>query len=469
MIPTAEQFDLVIIGGGPGGYSAALYAASAGVKVAMIERDALGGTCLNRGCIPAKAFLETAAVHRHVEHAAEFGINAGQPTVDFAVTQQRKNKIVAGLVGGIAAMCKGRKVEVFNGTGSLGPDRVVTVTAADGSTTELTGTSVLLAAGSVPRMIPNFERGGPIMSSDEVLDLDHVPARLAVIGGGAIGCEFAATFADLGAQVTILEALPKILPGLDNDVANVVVKSFKKKKIDIRTGVMVNGHTPNDAGGTTVHFGEGENLEVDAVVVSVGRRPFADALGLDGTGVKVDERGFVVVDEFCRTGEDGVYAVGDLINTPQLAHVGYAEAILVVKQHLGEAAAPVMYDRVPWAIYCHPEVAWAGPGETEAKEAGYDVVVAKHPFRFNSRAMILGETEGLCKIIAEKGPDGRARRILGVHMVGAWVTEQLSGGYLAVNWDATVDEVAEFIQPHPSLTELFGETVMSLTGRNFNG
>ena len=339
MIPTAEQFDLVIIGGGPGGYSAALYAASAGVKVAMVERDALGGTCLNRGCIPAKAFLETAAVHRHVDHAAEFGIEAGQPSVNFAVTQERKNKIVAGLVGGIAAMCKGRKVEVFNGTGRLGPDRVVTVTAADGSTTELTGTSVLLAAGSVPRLIPNFERGGPIMTSDEVLDLDHVPARLAVIGGGAIGCEFASTFADLGAQVTILEALPKILPGLDNDVANVVVQSFKKKKIDIRTGVMVNGHTPNDAGGTTVHFGEGEDLEVDAVVVSVGRRPFADELGLDGTGVKVDERGFVVVDEFCRTGEDGVYAVGDLINTPQLAHVGYAEAILVVKQHLGEDAA----------------------------------------------------------------------------------------------------------------------------------
>ena len=232
---------------------------------------------------------------------------------------------------------------------------------------------------------------------------------------------------------------------------------------------MVTGHTPNDAGGTTVHFGEGENLEVDAVVVSVGRRPFADRLGLDGTGVKVDERGFVVVDEFCRTGEDGVYAIGDLIDTPQLAHVGYAEAILVVKQTLGEDAAPVMYDRVPWAIYCHPEVAWAGPGEEEAKEAGYDVVVAKHPFKFNSRAQILGETEGLAKIIAEKGPDGRAGRILGVHMVGPWVTEQLSGGYLAVNWEATVDEVAEFIQPHPSLTELFGETVMTLTGRNFNG
>ena len=469
MTSTAEQFDLVIIGGGPGGYSAALYAASAGVKAAMVEMDALGGTCLNRGCIPAKAFLETAAVYRHVQHSADFGIESSDPTVNFAVTQQRKQKIVAGLVGGIGAMCKGRKVEVFNGVGSLGPDHVVTVESPDGSKTEISGTNVLLAAGSVPRLIPNFERGGPIMTSDEVLDLDYVPARVAVIGGGAIGCEFASTFADLGATVTILEALPKILPGLDDDVANVVVKSFKKKKIDIRTGVPVTGHTPNDSGGTTVHFGESENLEVDAVIVSVGRRPFADRLGLDGTGVKVDERGFVVVDEFCRTGEDGVYAIGDLINTPQLAHVGYAEAILVVKQVLGEKATPVMYDRVPWAIYCDPEVAWAGPGETEAKEAGFDVVVAKHPFKFNSRAQILGTTEGLAKIIAEKGPDGKAGRILGVHMVGPWVTEQLSGGYLAVNWEATVDEVAEFIQPHPSLTELFGETVMTLTGRNFNG
>jgi len=470
VIPTAEQFDLVVVGGGPGGYSAALYAASAGMRVALVERDALGGTCLNRGCIPAKAFLETAAVKRHVEHSADFGIESSEPTVNFAVTQARKQKIVAGLVGGIAAMCKGRHVTVFNGTGRLGAGRVVTVQPNDGgAAVEIAGTHVVLAAGSVPRLIPNFERGGPIMTSDEVLDLDHVPARVAVIGGGAIGCEFASTFADLGAAVTILEGLPKILPGLDADVANVVVRSFKKKGIDIRTGVSVTGHTPNGSGGTTVHFGDGEHLEVDAVIVSVGRRPFADELGLDGTGVKVDERGFVVVDELCRTGEDGVFAIGDLINTPQLAHVGYAEAIVSVKQSLGETPLPVQYDRVPWAIYCHPEVAWAGPGEEAAKAAGHDVVVAKHPFKFNSRAQILGETEGLAKIIAEVGRDGRPGRILGVHMVGPWVTEQLSGGYLAVNWEATVDEVAEFIQPHPSLTELFGETVLTLTGRNFNG
>jgi dihydrolipoamide dehydrogenase len=466
----SDHFDLVVIGGGPGGYSAALYGASAGLNVALVEKDALGGTCLNRGCIPAKAFLETAAVKRHVDHSSDFGIDSGgSSTVDFARTQERKQGIVDGLVKGIAAMCKGRKVEVFNGVGALGAHRTVQVSMADGSAATITGDAVMLAAGSVPRLIPNFERGGPIMTSDEVLDLTTVPARVVVIGGGAIGCEFASTFADLGSEVTILEGLPKILPGLDKDLAKVVEKSFKKKKIAIRTGVMVNGHTPNAFGGTTVSFGDGESVEVDAVVVSVGRRPFSDQLGLDGTGVVVDERGFVQVDEYCRTGEADVYAVGDLIATPQLAHVAYAEAILVVKQVLGESPMPVAYDRVPWAIYCHPEVAWAGPDEEQARAAGHDVVVAKHPFKFNSRAMILGETEGLVKVIAKKRPDGSAGQVLGVHMVGPWVTEQLSGGYLAVNWEATVDEIAEFLQPHPSLSELFGETVMSLTGRNFNG
>ena len=469
MTAVSNTFDLVVIGGGPGGYAAALYGASAGLQVALVEKDALGGTCLNRGCIPAKAFLETAAVKRHVEHSADFGIESSAPTVDFAVTQARKQKIVAGLVGGIGAMCKGRKVEVFNGVGALGANRTVTVTMNDGGTETITGTNVLLATGSVPRLIPNFDRGGPIMTSDEVLDLDHVPGRVAVIGGGAIGCEFASTFADLGAEVTILEGLPKILPGLDSDVANVVVRSFKKKGITIKTGVMVNGHTPNGNGGTTVAFGDGESVEVDAVIVSVGRRPFADQLGLEGTAVKVSDRGFVEVDEYCRTGEPGVYAIGDLINTPQLAHVGYAEAILVVKHLLGESPMPVMYDRVPWAIYCHPEVAWAGPGEDACKEAGIDVVVAKHPYKFNSRAQIVGETEGMVKVVAKKNADGTAGQVIGVHMVGPWVTEQLSGGYLAVNWEATVDEVAEFIQPHPSLSELFAETMLSLTGRNFNG
>ena len=468
MVSTAEQFDLVVIGGGPGGYAAAFYGASAGLNVALIERDTIGGTCLNRGCIPAKAFLETAAVNRHVMHAADFGINATATGVDFGVAQSRKQTIVNNLVKGLTGLTKSKKVTYILGTGSLGANRTVTVQLSGGGTQELQGRNVVLAAGSVPRTIPGFSAGGPIMTSDEVLMLDKIPARIAVIGGGAIGCEFASTFADLGSTVTILEGLPKILPGLDPDVAAVVVKSFKKKNIDIRTGVKVNGHEPMASGGTTVLFGEGERLDVDAVIVSVGRKPFTDHLGLTGTAVKVTDRGFVDVDGFCLTSEPGVYAVGDIVNTPQLAHVAYAEAIVAIKHMRGEKVYPVMYDRVPWAIYCHPEVAWSGPSEEEARAKGHDVVVAKHQFRANSRAMIIGEAEGLVKIIAKKNADGTAGQVLGVHMVGPWVTELLSGGYLAVNWEATVEEISEFIMPHPSLSELFGETVMSLTGRSIN-
>ncbi|MEY4634121.1 MAG: hypothetical protein RLZ18_1493 [Actinomycetota bacterium] len=463
----AEQFDLVVVGGGPGGYAAAFYGASAGLSVALVEKDTLGGTCLNRGCIPAKAFLETAAARRHVQHAAEFGIDAVLGDTDFAVAQARKQKIVDGLVKGLTGLVKAKKVSYFLGVGSLNADNTVTVTGAEG-VTQLSGHSVVLAAGSVPRVIPGFEPGGPVMTSDEVLMLDRIPARIAVIGGGAIGCEFASTFADLGAEVTILEGLPKILPGLDADLANVVVRSFQKKKIDIKTGVAVKSHAPTGSGSTVISYGEDQTIEVDAVIVSVGRRPYADELALGNTKVAVSDRGFVEVDEYCRTSVADVYAIGDLINTPQLAHVAYAEAILVVKQVLGETALPVDYNRVPWAIYCSPEVAWAGPGEEAAKAAGYDVVVAKHQFRANSRAMIIGETDGLVKIIAKKNADGTAGQVLGVHMVGPWVTEQLSGGYLAVNWEASVEEIAHFIQPHPSLSELFGETVMSLTGRSIN-
>ena len=464
----SDQFDLVIIGGGPGGYAAAFYGASAGLNVALVEKDTIGGTCLNRGCIPAKAFLETAAANRHVRHAAEFGISATANGVDFAVAQARKTKIVDGLVKGLTGLTKAKKVTYLLGVGSLGADRSVTVSGADGTTTVLRGDTVILASGSVPRTIPGFEPGGPIMTSDEVLMLDRIPPRIAVIGGGAIGCEFASTFADLGAQVTILEGLPKILPGLDADLARVVERSFEKKGISIRTGVAVKSHAPTGKGPTVVQFGEGESLEVDAVIVSIGRRPFADQLGLAATQVTTDARGFVEVDEWCRTSVEGVWAIGDLVDTPQLAHVAYAEAIMVVKQILGERTVPVDYDRVPWAIYCSPEVAWAGPGEEAAKAAGHDVVVSKHQFRANSRAQILGETDGLVKIIAKKNPDGSAGQVLGVHMVGPWVTEQLSGGYLAVNWEASVEEIAHFLQPHPSLSELFGETVMALTGRSIN-
>ena len=470
VVPTSEgtEFDVVVIGGGPGGYAAALYGAAAGLSVAVVEKDKVGGTCLHRGCIPAKEFLETAAVVRTVSGAKEFGVQAGAPSVDFSVSQGRKQKVVDQLHKGLAGLMKGRGITTVEGTGTLLPGRRVQVTDAAGTTRELSGANVVLAAGSVPRTIPGFEVDGRrVLTSDEVLALDALPASVAVIGGGAIGCEFASMFSDLGTQVTVLEALPSILTGCDDDVVGVVAKSFRKRGIAVHTGVTVQGHTPNGSA-TTVVFGDGQSVTVDAVVVSVGRRPRSDGLLADGTGVVVDERGFVVVDDRLRTAAEGVWAIGDLVDTPQLAHVGFAEAIVVVKSILGEPVVPVDYARVPWAVYCHPEVAFAGLTEAAARAAGYDVVVQKDPFGGNSRARIIGETDGLVKVVAERGPDGRAGRILGVHMAGPWVTEQLGQGYLAVNWEATVDEVAHFVQPHPTLSEGFGETVLALTGRGLH-
>jgi dihydrolipoamide dehydrogenase len=473
VVPTAEKFDLVIVGGGPGGYAAALYGASAGLSIALVEKNKMGGTCLHVGCIPAKELLETAAVYRTVSGAAEFGIQAGAPTVDFSVTQVRKQRVIDQLTSGLVGLLKSRKVTTYDGIGRLTGPNTVAVSGGASGDVEITGDAVLLATGSVPRTIPGFDVDGDlVVTSDELLSLQTLPASAVVIGGGAIGCEFASMMSDLGTKVTILEALPKILPGCDPDATKVVERSFAKRGIDVKTGVAVTGHTPGDGQGggrTTVNFGEGESVAVDLVVMSVGRRPFTDSLGLDGTMVKVSDRGFIEVDELCRTAEPGVWAVGDVIATPALAHIGFAEGISVIQQILGEDPLPIDYGKVPWAIYCHPEVAFAGLTEQAAKDAGFDVVTSKHRYAGNGRAMIVGETEGLVKVIAEKRADGTGGRILGVHMVGPWVTEQLGQGYLAVNWEATVDEVAAFIQPHPSLSELFGETVLSLTGRSLHG
>ncbi len=466
--PDRTHFDVIIIGGGPAGYGAALYAASAGLEVALVEKDKVGGTCLHRGCIPAKELLETAHVFRTVGHAGEFGVSTAPPVLDLTATMARKAQVVDGLFTGLSGLLKARKITVLAGTGTIAADRSVHVSGLDGATATLTGDAVILASGSVPRTIPGFDVDGRvILTSDEVFNLRALPARVGVIGGGAIGCEFASMLSDLGAQVTVLEALPQILPGVDKDVVNVVLRSFKKRGIDVRTGVAVQGHTPNGVG-TTVRLEGGDVLDVDAVIVSVGRRPLSFGLGLEATPIVVDPRGYVEVDEFCRTALPGVYAIGDLIATPGLAHVGYAEAILVIKQLLGEDPTPVDYGKVAWCIYCQPEVAFAGLSEQAARDAGYDVVVAKHRWGGNSRALIIGDTEGVVKVIAEKQADGTGGRVLGVHMAGPWVTEQLGQGYLAVNWEATVEEIAHFIQPHPSLSESFGEAVLSLTGRSLN-
>ncbi|MBS1849156.1 MAG: dihydrolipoyl dehydrogenase [Actinobacteria bacterium] len=463
-----DPFDVVVIGAGPGGYAAALYGAAAGLNIALVEKATVGGTCLNRGCIPAKELLEAAAVHRAVASAAEFGIVTSAPSVDAARLFARKTEVVDKLVGGVSGLLKNRKVTVLEGTARLGPDHVVAVTGGDGSTTDVVGTNVILAAGSVPRTIPGFEiDGGVVLTSDDVFELDHLPDRVVIIGGGVIGCEFASMLCDLGADVTLLEALPGLLLAADPDVVRPLQRSLAKRGVKISTGVRVNGHTPGTTG-TTVHVEGGDDIETDMVIVATGRRPMSDDLVDASTGVVVDGHGFVEVDDHCRTAADGVYAVGDVIATPGLAHIGFAEAMLVVKQILGERAVPIDYSGVPWCVYTQPEVAWAGLTEQAAKDAGYDVVVSKHPWGGTSRALIIGETEGTVKVVAQKRPDGSPGRILGVHLSGPWVTEQLGAGYFSVNWEATVDDVASLIQPHPTLSENFGETVLALTGRGLH-
>ncbi len=465
------DYDVVIIGGGPGGYAAALYGASAGLRIAIVELTKVGGTCLHRGCVPAKEFLEAAAVYRTVRGAAEFGIMAGEPTVDFAVNQRRKVAVVDQLTRGLSGLLRGRKVTVLSGTGTLLPGRRVRVIDGPDAGAEITGRHVVLASGSVPRTLPGLDVDGRyVLTSDEFLELEHVPASVAVIGGGAIGCEFASLLSDLGTKVTILEALGSILAGCDDDVSAVVARSFKRRGIEVVTGAQVKGHAPSpDGSRTVVHLGDGSEVEVECVVASVGRRPRTEGLLSEGTEVQLDERGFVLVNHLMQTHEQGVWAVGDVCaGTPQLAHVAFEEAVLVIKGILGEPMVPVDYERVPWAIYCHPAVALAGLTEGQAVERGIPVVVKKDPFGGNSRARIIGDTEGFVKVIAERLPDGSAGRILGVHMVGPWVTEQLGLGYLAVNWEATPAEVAQFIQPHPSLSEAFGETVLALTGRGLH-
>jgi dihydrolipoamide dehydrogenase len=469
VVPTAEHYDVAVIGGGPGGYAAALYGASAGLNIVLIEKNKLGGTCLNVGCIPAKELLETAATFRHVAEAGDFGVVVDQPALDWSVSLQRKQKIVDQLVGGLRSLLKGRKVTLLDGHGRLHGGRRVTVSGGESGEVELTADAVVLAPGSLPRSLPGFEVDGRIvMTSDEVLSMPEVPKRAVIVGGGVIGCEFASMIADLGGEVTILEALPNILPGVDADVTRAVKRSFEQRGLDIRTGVKVTGHSPGQQG-TTVHVDGADDIDADALIISVGRRPNTDDLGLDGTSVSISDRGFIEVDELCRTGEDGVYGVGDAVATPALAHIGFAEGVLVIQDILGEGPPPIDYDRVPWCVYSRPEVAFTGHSEESAKEAGFDVVTQKSRFNHNGRSMIVNQPEGLVKVIAAKGPDGRPGQVLGVHMVGPWVTEQLGQGYLAVNWEATVDEVASLIQPHPTMSEVFGEAMIALTGRPLHG
>ncbi len=474
MTSTAENtstFDLVVIGGGPGGYAAALYGAAAGLHVAIVEKDLLGGTCLHRGCVPAKAFLETASVWRTVSAAAQFGIESGESSVQFSISQARKQAVVASLFKGLSTLIRHRNITVISGTGRLLGERVVEIVAGDDVGQTLTAPSVILASGSSPRVLSELDVDGKlVVTSDQFLELETLPASAAVIGGGAIGCEFASLLSDLGVETTIVEGLDSILDACDSDVKALMTRSFKKRKIQMITSAIVQRHEPSADGRSTTLFIENQApLTVEMIVVSVGRQPNTLDVVANDVALLMNDSGFVVCDETTATSVPGVYAVGDIVaGSPQLAHVGFAEAIVAVKTILGESVQAIDYSKVPWAIYSHPEVAFAGLTEAQAIEQGFDIVVQRDPFGGNSRAHILGEIQGMVKIIAERNADGSAGKILGVHMVGPWVTEQLGAGYYAVNLDAGVGDVALFLQPHPSLSETFGETLLALTGRGLH-
>jgi dihydrolipoamide dehydrogenase len=460
---TNKMYDVVIIGGGPGGYGAALYAANAGLSVALVEQDRPGGTCLHRGCIPAKAFLETAHVARTVARAVEFGIGAEKAPVDFARVQKRKQGIVDQLTRGLSSLLKQRRVDVISGRGYLRRDLTVSVEGQH----DICGKHVILAAGSKPRTLDLFPVDGKqILTSNEVLSLDQLPSSAVVVGAGVIGLEFASLMVDLGVKITVLEAAPQALPALDADVAAVLIRQLKKRGVDFRMSVELTGCEPLPKG-VKVSFTSG-SVEAETIIVALGRVPATEGLVDPALGMKIDSTGAIAVDAMMQTGAPRVYAIGDLVATPQLAHVAFAEAMVAVKHILGEEPTPIDYDLVPWCVYTAPEAAFVGMTEAQARATGLDVVVKKESLAGNGRALILGESDGLIKIIAKRSPDGRAGTILGVHMVGPWVTEQLASAYLAANWEATADDVAPLVFPHPSLSEALGETFIALTGRGLH-
>lgn len=452
----AENFDLIVLGAGTGGYSAAIRAASLGKKVAMVEKGKVGGTCLHVGCIPTKALLHSADVLETVRHAGSFGVTAPDPTFDWVGVQGHKEAVVTKMFKGLEGLIKHRKIESIVGTARFtGP------TTIDVGGRALTAPAVVIATGSVPKMIPGLERGPRVITSDEALTVG-VPKSAIVLGGGAIGVEFASIWASFGSQVTIVEMLPSLVPLEDADLGKELAKAFKKRGITCLTGAKLDKAVASDDGvRATVTVGDAtQELEAEVLLVAIGRRPVTETASLEAAGVLLDERGFVVADEYCRTSVPGIWAVGDVLPTPALAHVAFAEGMLVAEQIAGQDPAPINYDAIPRATYCTPEVGAVGLTEAQARERGHDVVTTKVNLAGIGKATILGETGGFCKVVAVKdGP------ILGAHFIGVHVTELIAEAMLAVGWEALADEVGQLIHPHPSLSEVFGEAALALSGR----
>jgi dihydrolipoamide dehydrogenase len=461
-MPGGFLFDVVIIGGGPGGYASALYSHNFGLSVAMVEKDLVGGTCLHRGCVPTKAWLETAEIFAQVAGAGEFGVVAAPPGLDWGRARERKSRIVGQLARGLGGLLRQRGVEVVAGTGRLDLPGGVIVSGAEGDR-RLEARTVILATGAAPRSIPGYDFDGQrIVSSDHALEWAERPGRVAVIGAGAIGCEFASFLSDLGAKVHLFEVLPQILPGMEPEAAKVLHRELAARRVEIHTGTAV-GPAAITADGVEVPY-EGGSAVVDVVLVAVGRAPVISGVGLEGTRVEI-ERGFVKVDPATQqTAEPGVYAVGDIVaGTPQLAHAGFAEGIAAITHLATGKAAPVDYRAVPAIVYTRPEVAAVGLTEEKARAAGYRVATHSHGFQAAARAMIRNENRGLVKLVSEVGGP-----ILGATIAGPAAGELIHEMVLAVGWEALPAEAAAFIHGHPTLAEVLGETLLASAGRSLH-
>jgi dihydrolipoamide dehydrogenase len=467
----ADQFDVIVIGGGPAGYHAAIRAAQLGFKVACVDnfkgkdgKLALGGTCLNVGCIPSKALLDSSKQFWNLtQHFDVHGITTKDAKIDIGTMVGRKDKIVKQFTGGVALLFKGNKITAYDGFGTLYPNKLVKVKRFDGTTTELTAKHIVLAPGSVPIELPFAKFDGKlIVDNAGALDFDTVPKRLCVIGAGVIGLELGSVWRRLGAEVTVLEALPDFLAMADKDIAKVAQREFAKQGLDIKLGAKV---SKAEVKGNTVEItyadAKGEQkLVVDKLLVAVGRRAATQGVLAEGTGVQLDERGRIAVDDHCYTGVDGIWAVGDCVRGPMLAHKGFEEGIAVAELIAGKPGH-VNYDTVPSVVYTEPEIAWAGKTEDELKKAGIPYKAGAFPFAAIGRAVAMNETAGHVKILAHAETD----RLLGVHMVGPGVSELIAEAVVAMEFHGSAEDLARIIHAHPTLSEAVHEAALAVDKR----
>ncbi len=453
------MFDIVMLGGGPGGYATALYARNFGLSVALVEEDRPGGTCLLRGCIPAKQWLQVAEVFSTVRRAGDFGVLTSEPELDWSAALARKDRVVNQLVTGLSGLLRKRGVEVFSGRGRIAGAGKVKMEGGK----KLEGRAVVLATGSHARTIPGWEIDGErIVTSDHAVDWPSRPDRVAIIGGGVIGCEFASLLVDLGAQVHVFELENQLIPGGDADASRQLQRQLGRRgvKFYLKTGV---GPAEITDTGVKISFRD-KSLEVDTALVAVGRGPNTEDIGLESIRTKV-ERGYIKVNpQTMETAEPGVYAVGDIVaGSPQLAHAAFAEGIAAATYIATGETAPVDYRLIPRVTYTHPEVAEVGIGVDEASARGMEVEVTKHPFSGVGRALIIGQSQGMVKVVVEKGGP-----LVGAAVVGPQAGEMIHELMYAVGWEALPDEAAAFIHAHPTLSEAVGETLLSATGRSLH-